>query len=190
MTLTGVFTLPAWGLLALMAATRFHHFGDFQTLPDASLAVFFLSGLLIADRRLFPVLLAAAGLIDYLAVAHAGVSDWCVTPAYLFLIPTYTALWLGGRWSRRFALDEAAGLARTLVALLASTLVAFLISNTSFYALSGYFNGTDFESYSVRMIPYLTPYVAAPLAYAALILAGRWGWRQLASGLPQEHPKS
>jgi len=29
-------------LIALMALTRFHHFGDFLHLPDASLAAFFL----------------------------------------------------------------------------------------------------------------------------------------------------
>jgi len=31
-------------LIALMALTRFHHFGDVLHLPDASLAVFFFAG--------------------------------------------------------------------------------------------------------------------------------------------------
>jgi outer membrane cobalamin receptor len=32
-----------------------------------------------------------------IAIMLGGVSDWCVTPAYGFLIPTYACLWYGGR---------------------------------------------------------------------------------------------
>jgi 4-amino-4-deoxy-L-arabinose transferase-like glycosyltransferase len=38
-------------LALVMLATRFHHFGSTVNLPDASLAVFFLLGLLGAWRR-------------------------------------------------------------------------------------------------------------------------------------------
>lgn len=138
-----------------MAATRFHHFGDFQPLPDASLAAFFLAGLFIASPWGFATLLVVAGLIDYLAIAHGGVSGWCVTPAYLFLISTYGAMWLGGRLSRRQALDETTGVAAIFAILAGSTWIAFLISNASFYALSGYFDDLDLRTYAVRILPYL-----------------------------------
>ena len=82
----------------LMAATRFHHFGSALFLPDASLAVFFLAGFYLSGVMALAVLLLEAGLIDYLAITMGGVSDWCVTPAYWFLIPTYACLWCGGRW--------------------------------------------------------------------------------------------
>ena len=96
---SGVFA----ALVLLLAATRYNHFGSAVSLPDASLAVFFLGGFFLA-RRAWPGLLAfvflllEAGGMDYYATATQGVSDWCITPAYWFLVPTYASLWLGGVW--------------------------------------------------------------------------------------------
>ena len=86
-----------------MAATRVNHFGTAFSLPDASYAVFLLGGLYPAkSARLsliaFMVLVIEAGLIDWDASALQGISDWCIRPAYWFLIPTYASLWLAGRW--------------------------------------------------------------------------------------------
>ncbi|MBI5626373.1 MAG: hypothetical protein HY935_04130, partial [Nitrosomonadales bacterium] len=90
-------------LAALMAATRFNHFGSAVSLPDASFAIFFLGGLYLArfaraSMAVFIMLILEAGLIDYYATSIQGVSDWCLTPAYWFLIPTYGSLWLAGHW--------------------------------------------------------------------------------------------
>ncbi len=171
--------LSVLGLAALMAATRWHHF----VLPDASLAVFFLAGLGIASPWALALFLAEAGLIDYLAIAYGGVSGWCVTPAYPFLIPTYGALWLGGRLCRRQTLDKITSVAAIFGTLSGSALIAFLISNLSFYALSGYFDDLDLRTYMARILPYLGPYLVTPLAYTASILAARWSLRQLGSSL-------
>ncbi len=119
--------------------------------------------------------------IDYLAIAYGGVSSWCVTPAYPLLIPTYGTLWLGGRLCRHQALDKITGVAAIFGTLLASTSIAFLISNLSFYAWSGYFDDLDLRTYAARILPYLGPYLIAPLTYTALILAARWILRQLES---------
>lgn len=173
---------PILGLAALMATTRFHHFAP---LPDASLAVFFLTGRFLASPWAFALFLAEAGLIDYLAIAYGGVSGWCVTPAYPFLLPTYGVLWLGGRLSRRYELSELAGLSAALAILSVSTLIAFCISNLSFYAFSGYFAALDLKSYAVRVLPYLVPYLAAPLIYTALILAAHRAFKQAKASLPQ-----
>lgn len=169
---------PILGLAALMAITRFHHFAP---LPDASLAVFFLAGLFLASPWAFALFLAEAGLIDYLAVTYGGVSSWCITPAYPFLIPTYGALWLGGRFSRRYALEDRAKIAAILAILSASALIAFGISNFSFYAFSGYFAELDFKSYAASLWPYLVPYLLTPLVYTAFILAVRLAFKQLGS---------
>ena len=90
-------------LATLMLATRFDHFGSAVALPDASLAVFFLGGIFLtlsarASLAAFTALILEAGLIDYYATSVQGISDWCMTPAYWFLIPTYGSLWLIGRW--------------------------------------------------------------------------------------------
>ena len=68
-------------LVAVMAATRFNHFGSPVSLPDASLAVFFLAGLYLSRAAWFPVFIVEAGLMDWVSIA-GGVSDWCVTAAY------------------------------------------------------------------------------------------------------------
>lgn len=160
---------PLVWLVALLSATRFHHF---ETLPDASLAVFFLAGLFSPTLWSFVVLLAAAGLIDWLAIHYGGVSGWCVTAAYPFLLPTYGAMWLGGRLSQKHRI------ASTFAILTGSTVIAFLISNLSFYAFSGYFPELSLSAYALKVLPYLGPYLLTSLAYTALILAARFALKQ------------
>lgn len=173
--------LPGFGLMGLMAATRFHHFGNVTTLPDASLAVFFLAGLLLASPWIFVLLLIEAALIDYLAIQYGGVSDWCVTPAYLFLVPTYGVMWLGGRLSQASPLDQWQGWAVTSGTLLAATVNAFLISNFSFYYLSGYFGQISVLEYSQQTLPYAVPYLTWTLIYVFAVLVPRQLWRTVST---------
>lgn len=172
------------GLLALlaiaMAATRYHHFGDALHLPDASLAVFFIAGASIMFAWAFPVLLLEAGVIDWLATSVGGVSDWCLSPAYWFLIPTYACLWFGGRWyAQRHEYT-----AHTLLPLAGSVFVtaslAFLISNGSFYALSGRFPDLSWVDYAARVAHYYLPYVLTAGAYIAATAVGVVIWTALA----------
>ncbi|MEN8260750.1 MAG: hypothetical protein ABFS02_09230 [Pseudomonadota bacterium] len=179
---TSIPTLSRMGIVALaalMAATRFHHFGSPFALPDASLAVFFLAGLLIANPWFFWVLLLEGGFIDYLAISVGGVSDWCVTPAYLFLLPTYGAMWLGGRRAVRFDGRSARSLAAMGGLLIVSSSVAFLISNGSFYLLSGRYDGIRAADYLARIADYYLPYVSASVLYSALAYATVAVLRQL-----------
>jgi len=155
-------------LALLMVATRFHHFGSATHLPDASLAVFFLAGFYLRRSALFGLYLAEAALIDYLAIALGGVSDWCVTPAYAFLIPTYASLWFGGVWYARRHCMAWRTLAPFFGAVLLGVSVAFLISNASFYLLSGYFPAMSWTEYASRVAKYFPPYASAAVAYIAL----------------------
>ena len=159
------------GLSTLMAITRFHHF---SLLPDASLAVFFLAGLWALPWG-WAWFSALAVLIDYLAIRYGGVSSFCITPAYVFLLPTYGGMWLGGFLSRK---KPPAVIFATLVS---ATLIAFLLSNLSFYAFSGYFAATEFKTYAAQVLPYLAPYLLAPLTYVALILLLRLGFKTMAN---------
>lgn len=63
----------SFAAIALMALTRYGHFGSALSLPDASLAVFFLAGFYLPAWML-PVLLIEAVGIDYLATTVGGVS--------------------------------------------------------------------------------------------------------------------
>ena len=78
--------LVGLALAALLAMTRGQHFASVN-LPSASWAVFFLAGVLVRPKWVFPALFLEASLLDFAAIQWAGVSDWCMSPAYWMLVP-------------------------------------------------------------------------------------------------------
>lgn len=157
--------LPA-PLIATMVLTRFHHFGDALHLPDASLAVFFFAGF-YRNKMFLGFLLALAGLIDYVAIAN-GTSSWCVSPAYVFLIPTYAVMWFAGRYCTTLDAVNAKKLAFSLKAmavLALATSLAFVISNGSFYLFSGRYPDLSWMQYISRAAQYYPPYISSTLIY-------------------------
>jgi hypothetical protein len=153
------------GLVALMAATRMHHFGSALHLPDASLAVFMLAGFFIASPLLFGALLLEAGALDYVAITHLGVSDFCVTPAYWFLIPTYAVLWLAGRYYASIHQHSLRSLGMFAGIAFAAVSAAFFISNGSFYWFSGRYTDTNMAEYLARAAQYYVPYLTGAVTY-------------------------
>jgi hypothetical protein len=168
-------------LAALMAATRFNHFGSAVSLPDASYAVFLLGGLYLSrfarvSAAAFSVLIIEAGLIDYYATSVQGISDWCMSPAYWFLIPTYGGLWLVGRWfATRNAMNghamEGKGLTVFALAAWAASSFAFAFSNATFYLFSGRFADMSTAEYTSRIAQYYASYVSVALLYIACAVA-------------------
>ncbi|HVX06086.1 MAG TPA: hypothetical protein VHA71_13325 [Rhodanobacteraceae bacterium] len=127
----------AWTLAMLLAlamlATRTGHFGDTLHLPDASMAAFFLGGVYVRRHLAFAMLVVLGVAIDYVMIRYAGVSNYCVTPAYGFLQVAYAVLWYGGCWC------ASRGMSRHLLFVVAVVLAiaAFLVSDGSFYWLGG-----------------------------------------------------
>jgi len=160
----------ALGALALlMALTRFHHEGTPFALPDASLAVFFLAGFYANRPRHFVALLVLALAVDYLAIAGFGVDDYCLSPAYAFLIPTYGVMWWAGVWlSGQSSQPWLSYIAKLAGALGASTSVAFLVSNASFFWFSGKLASVGFFEYAQGLSSEYLPYVGAAAVYAML----------------------
>ena len=177
-------TNPMGGLVLLagvMLATRFHHFGSVTHLPDASLAVFFLTGFYLRRAVYLVPLMLLAGGIDYLATQHMGVSDYCISPAYGFLIPTYAAMWFGGRWyAARHSLSMAS-LAPLTVALLVSGSAAFLVSNGSFYLFSGRYPDMNWGEYAQRVSMYYLPYMSGAIFYVVLAALAHIGVPRMAA---------
>ncbi len=151
-------------LVGLMAATRDHHFGSLLHLPDASLAIFLLAGFYL-PRWVFPFLLVEAGVADYLAINYGGVSGWCFSPAYWFLIPTYFSLWFAGRFYAQRYQFSARSLAEFTGTAFAATTVAFLISNISFYLLADYFSDVTVTQYGLQITQYYLPYLQGAFLY-------------------------
>lgn len=163
--------LPLFAVLALlMAATRYAHFGAADRLPDASLAVFLLGGLCLRRPAWFAVLLAEAVLLD---LATPGGAALCLSPAYVFLLPTYGLLWGCGLLGRRLPL-----LARSLLPaaglVLAGVAGAFLVSNAGYWLLSGHAGGMGVAQYAVTVGAYFPAYLGSAVLYlglAALVAA-------------------
>ena len=152
-------------LIALMVSTRFHHFGDALHLPDASLAVFFFAGF-YRKKAFFGFLLALAALIDTIAIKN-GTSSWCVSPAYVFLIPTYAVMWFAGRYCSTFKSMNIAELTMQFGLLILASSAAFAISNGSFYLFSGRYEDVLLGEYFVRITRYYPLYVGAASIYVA-----------------------
>jgi len=156
-------------LIALMVLTRFEHFGSALHLPDASLAVFFFAGL-YRKKALLLFLLALAALIDMAAIQN-GTSSYCISPAYVFLIPTYSVMFFAGQYCAKFKSLSLGSLSIQLSAVLVSASVAFGISNYSFYLFAGLFDDLTLSQYAGRVTQFYMPYVSSVLLYAGLFYA-------------------
>ena len=169
--ITSSFKYAAVILMGLMALTRFNHFGTQFSLPDATLAVFFLGSFLVGGRYLFIALLIEAGLIDYIAITQFSVSDFCISPAYVFLIPTYGVMWVAGHYASAFKSLKSIEFFKSVGLLLIATSLAFVISNGSFYVLSDKINTLSILDYVKRVEQYYYPYVGSTLTYGVFGLA-------------------
>jgi hypothetical protein len=163
--------LTMMALVALMALTRVHHFGDAFSLPDASLAVFFLAGMGVSSLWFLGFLLLEAGVIDYVAITQFSVSDFCVSTAYVFLIPTYAVMWFAGRYCAKFKVLNASELLKTLGLAALATSAAFAISNGSFFLLSEHNTELSWAHYVSGLVQYFPPYASSALIYTLIGLA-------------------
>jgi hypothetical protein len=163
------------GLLLLagaMLATRLHHFDH---LPDASWAIFFLSGFYLYGARAFAVLMAEAVIIDYVATEHLGMSTYCLSIAYPFVLPAYATLWLGGRWAARHRYDELPRrVGWLIVCLLLSVSVCFLLTNASFYWLSGRAAHPTVAGWMAGFQRWYPYFLAVSCIYVTMVVAAQW----------------
>lgn len=164
------FYLGALVLMLFMALTRSHHFSTPIALPDASLAIFFFAGLWFSRASLFIVLMLLAVLIDYVAITHFGVSDFCISKAYVFLLPTYSCMWLAGKWCQKYEPLQLNNFAIQLTLMSLATTTAFIISNGSFYLWSGRYPDNNWDQYFERVFMYYPPYLSSTFIYVVTIL--------------------
>lgn len=159
------------GLIVLMVMTRFHHFGDFLHLPDASLAVFFFAGFyrttLYAKVIMGGFLLILAGVVDYLAIAN-GTSAWCISPAYIFLTLTYAVMWLAGYYCANSEGRNESNLGFIFVLSSLAATLAFVISNGSFFLFSGRYEALSWLDYAVIVKQYFPLYIGSAVFYVLL----------------------
>ncbi|SPP66476.1 hypothetical protein [Nitrospira lenta] len=155
-------------LATLMAATRGHHFGTLEHLPSASWAVLFLAGCYLSSRWVFPALLAEAALLDVAAVTWGGVDNFCVSPAYGFLLPAYGVLWGAGRWYAARHQENVVTLLPLAVSLVFGAALCELISSGGFYFFSGRFEQTNLTQFAMRLVTYFPGGFSAVLFYVGI----------------------
>lgn len=162
------------GLGIALAVTRTSHFGTSEILPDASLAVFLLGGLLLGRVCGFAVLMAAAFGADVLSAQTAEQAGWCLTPAYWGLVPTYATLWLAGRWLGRRHQAGKLDFVQVAGVSVAAVAVAFVISNVTWFAFSNTVNAMTLADYGLAVAKYFPPYLGSAMLY---LVPAWFGWK-------------
>lgn len=160
-------------LFLVMVATRSHHFIDTIHLPDASYTIFFLVGFYLRAHWVFVVYFALAVIVDYIAIAWAGVSGFCITSAYIALLPAYAVLWFAGRWCRdvciRVTYHHAfSALLRLFLVASAAALIAELIASGSFYFFGGRFVTPTLAGFMLRLLIYFPRTWIAMMLYISI----------------------
>lgn len=150
------------GLTALMIVTRGQHFPAVRdALPGASWAVFFLAGVYLRALWAPVALFVLASVLDFAAINWQGVSDYCMSPAYIALIPAYGALWFGGRWFAGHYSFKPVTLLWLVGTVVVSAFVCEIISGGAFYFFSGRFPDATLAGFVPRIVQYFPPFLGS-----------------------------
>ena len=187
---TGQQVLVGLGLAMLMLLTRGQHATAIGFLPDASWAVFFLVGVYLRPAWALPAFMAGAFLLDLVAVTWVGVSGFCISPAYVFLVPAHAALWAAGRWYAGHHSFRVATLLPLAAAVFGAAVAAELLASGSFYLFSGRFEDLSLAELISRLLRYFPSSLEALAFYtgiAALVHVGFVLTREI--GKPRRTPE-
>ncbi len=164
-------------LALLLIATRGQHFATSLQLPGASWAVFFLAGVYLRPVWVLPALLAFVWGLDFTPHLLSGASlveivsggqAFCLTPAYVFLVPAYAALWFAGRWYARRHRFEWRTLLPLATAALAGASACELFSSGGFYFFSDRFAEPTFAEFGARLVKYFPDYLHSLAFYVGI----------------------
>ena len=150
----------------LMVLTRGSHITNLYALPDASLALFLISGIYLKKVRFFIALFLIGLFVDFGAAALDPKLGFCLTKGYWGLIPTYAALWLCG-----FNLNQKERLQKLSVFIpfvSVAIFVAFLISTQTYYLFSGRFGNPSLFNSIFHGWEYFPQYFMASFCYIGL----------------------
>jgi len=156
----------AAGLAFLMLLTRGSHTLTPFSLPDASLILFLLGGILLKRWGWFAAFFVLGTVIDFGAAALDPAQGFCLTNGYWGLIPSYAAMWLGGLWLSKqrdaFAIAPFVGVS------MAGTFVAFVVSTQTYYLFSGRFPNNGLLDTMQHGWNYLPNWMLVNAAYFAV----------------------
>jgi hypothetical protein len=100
--------------------------------------------------------------------ARTDMLHLCLSPAYGFLIPAYGALWFSGRWLAPRTRGDARGGVLAAAAGGVAASLSFLISNGSFYLLSGLFGELSLAGFAAQFARYAPGFALTGSAWIVL----------------------
>ncbi len=157
-------------LALLMILTRSHHFSTVHNLADASWAIFFVAGFYLRSARPLLGFFVLSWWLDFAAINLGNVSDFCITPAYAFLLPAYTSLWFAGRWyAKRYQFKWNTVIPFTISSIAGLTLCE-LFSSGGFYFFSGRIAETSFHEFGEQLTKYFPLYIETFLFYIGIVI--------------------
>ncbi len=160
--------LIAVAIAFAMLLTRGSHVLTLVSLPDASLALFLLGGLMLKRWAWFAAFFVLATFIDFGAAAIDPIQGFCLTNGYWGLIPSYAALWFGGLWLSKQTNPFSP--LRFAAVSLGATFVAFVVSTQTYYLFSGRFPAEGLIESMKHGWNYLPNWMAVNAAYFGLVL--------------------
>ena len=187
MNLTSKSTLKSQLLIAtaigfFMLLTRGSHTLTPFSLPDDSLALFLLGGLMLRRVGWFVAFFVLATIIDFGAAALDPIQGFCLTNGYWGLIPAYGVMWLGGMWLAKqndvFAASLNAMAPYALVSMF-TTLIAFVISTQTYYLFSGRFPAQGLIESLQHGWEYLPSWMGFSAMYFAIVWLSVALWRNV-----------
>lgn len=164
-------------LAFVMLLTRGSHMLTPFALPDASVMVFLMGGLLLRQPLWFVAMFVLATAIDFGAAAFDPALGFCLTNGYWGMIPAYAVMWFGGLFLAK-TLNPFAAMPFALVAMLTSQL-SFLISTQTYYLFSGLFPNDGVWAALHHGWEYYPAWMGYTLLYVGLCLVGHGVWKRI-----------
>lgn len=159
--------LIATAIAFFMLLTRGSHTLTPFNLPDASLVLFLLGGLLLKRAGWFAAFFVLATCIDFGAAALDPAQGFCLTNGYWGLIPSYGAMWMGGLWLSKK--QDSFALIPYAVVSIFTTFVAFVISTQTYYLFSGRFPAQGLVESMKHGWEYLPSWIGFAAMYFAIV---------------------
>lgn len=168
-------------LSLLMIATRGNHFSTFNNLPSASTATFFLAGMYLRNIKGFWFFYLLSIGVDLASSYSRGSFGDCLTTAYPALAFSYAVMYGFGRFARADWQQQTlvSNVLKISIALMVASTIAFLISNGSYYVLSGHFGELSWAEYTTRVSKYFFNSVSNPIFYASCAIVIDFGINRL-----------
>ncbi len=154
-------------LTLLMLATRTHHFASLNSLPSASIAIFFLAGMYLRNMKAFWFFYVLSVTIDLGSSYYRGQFGDCITTSYPALVLSYGVMFVMGFYAKPNWQQNCWQLntIKVALALFVASSVAFFISNGSYYTLSGKFPDLSWAEYATRVDKYFFKSISNPTFY-------------------------